>query len=81
MYPEMDTIELDSSGSSQDCNVRNVRTFPAGTQSLLLLMFPPDQASWLVVMRFNRWQIVQVAEPWKQSESFVIPVLTKVRQN
>lgn len=78
MYPGMDAIDLDSSGSSQD---HNVRTFPVGAQSLLLLMFHPDQASRLVVLRFNRWQIVQVAEPWKQSESFVTPVLTKVRQN
>ena len=64
MYRGMDAIDLDSSGSSQD---HNVRAFPAGAQSVLLMMVHPDQVCWLAVMRFNRWQIVHVAEPRKHS--------------
>lgn len=77
MYPGMDVIDLDSSGSSQD---HNVRAFPAGAQSLLLMMVHPDQVCWLVVMRqinCTDGRAMETVGP----ESFVTPVLTGVRQN
>ena len=64
MYPGMNAIDFDSSGSNQD---HKVRAFPVGTESLLLMTFHADQVSQLVAMWFNRWPIIQMAEQWKQS--------------
>lgn len=80
-YRGMDATDLDSSENSQD---HSVRTFPVVAQSLLLTMVHPDQACWLVIMRFNRWQINRTGSRAMEtvgSESFVTPVLTGVRQN